>query len=251
MARIALLIEYEGTRYHGFQIQIDVPTIQGELERAIVQTTGETVRINGAGRTDAGVHARGQVAAFTTESNLSPGTFSNALNFYLPADIAVRDSLYVSADFDPRRDAVSREYRYIILNSKTRSPLARQWTFMVPEELDFGTMRRACEIIQGEHDFAPFTTSDGASRSTVRNVRAAEITRKADLIIIDIVANAFLRQQVRRIAGSLIQIGSGKMEMNEFVIMARSGKAGVADYAAPPQGLCLMKVNYSSIRFGL
>ncbi len=218
---------------------------------AISQTTGETVRINGAGRTDAGVHARGQVAAFTTESKLSPETFTNALNFYLPPDIAVRGSLNVRDDFDPRRDAGSREYRYTILNSKTRSPLARQWTFMVPEELEVGAMRGACEVIKGEHDFAPFTTSDGASRSTIRNVLVAEITRKADLIIIDIVANAFLRQQVRRIAGSLIQIGSGNMEMNEFVIMAGSGKAGVADYAAPPQGLCLMKVNYSNIRFGL
>ncbi|MCL0078368.1 tRNA pseudouridine(38-40) synthase TruA [Dehalococcoidia bacterium] len=249
MAKIALLIEYEGTRYHGFQIQLNVPTIQGELERAIFKVTGEAVRLHGAGRTDAGVHARGQVATFETASALPPLTFLRALNFYLPPDISVRDACNVGMGFDVRRDALSREYRYTILNDSVYSPRHRRWAYRVTGKLDAEAMNRACEVLLGQHDFAPFTNSEGGAKNTVRTVFKAEVRREGRLMFFDMVANAFLPQQVRRTAGSLLRIGSGDMEVDEFREMAGSGLIGAAKPVAPAHGLCLMRVNYSNIGF--
>ena len=252
MAKIALLIEYEGTKYHGFQIQNNVPTIQGKLERAIFKVTGEAVRLRGAGRTDAGVHARGQVATFETNSDASllpPLTLVRALNFHLPPDISIRDACNVEANFDARRDALSREYRYSILNNPVHSPRYRQWAYLVARKLDAEAMSKACDILLGQHDFAPFTNKEGGAKNTVRTVFRAEVRKEGDFIFFDMVANAFLPQQVRRTVGSLIRIGLGDMEVSEFYKMASSGMIGAAKIVAPPHGLCLMKVNYSNIRF--
>ena len=249
IARIALLIEYEGTKYHGFQIQNNVPTIQGELEKAIFKTSGEAVRVHGAGRTDAGVHAIGQVAAFDTASALSAATFIKALNHYLPPDIAVKDAHQAKPDFDPRRDALSREYRYTVTDNSAVLPLARRWVYFVPFKLNIDTMARACEVLQGEHDFAPFTNNEGGKKNTVRKVFKAAVRRENSSVLFDMVANAFLPQQVRRTVGSLIRVGSGDMAIDEFCAMASSNEIGLAKRVAPPHGLCLMKVNYSDIRF--
>ncbi|HAZ32198.1 MAG TPA: tRNA pseudouridine(38-40) synthase TruA [Dehalococcoidia bacterium] len=249
MAKISLLIEYEGTNYHGFQIQSNVPTIQGELERAIFRVTGEAVRIRGAGRTDAGVHAWGQVATFETASALPPLTFLRALNFYLPPDISVRDACSVGVRFDVRRDALSREYRYTILNDSVHSPRHRRWTYLVTRKLDTEAMSKACGILLGQHDFAPFTNTEGAAKNTVRTVFKAEVRREGRLMFFNMAANAFLPQQVRRTAGSLLRVGSGEMEVDEFWEMAGSGLIGAAKPVAPPHGLCLMRVNYSDIGF--
>lgn len=249
VTKIALLIEYEGTRYHGFQIQNNAPTIQGELERAIFKVTGEAVRISGAGRTDAGVHARGQVATFETSSVLPPLTFVRALNFYLPPDISVRDACNVAVGFDVRRDALSREYRYTILNDSVHSPQYRRWAYLVTGKLDAGAMSKACEILLGQRDFAPFTNNEGGAKNTVRTVFKAEVRREGRLMYFDMVASAFLPQQVRRTAGSLIKTGLGSMEADEFYEMAGCGMIGAAKIVAPPHGLCLMRVNYSDIGF--
>lgn len=249
IAKIALLIEYEGTRYHGFQWQNDVPTIQGELEKAILKVTGETVRLRGAGRTDAGVHARGQVATFETASALSPQTFVRALNFYLPADIAIKDACQVEANFDARKDALSREYRYAILNSLVLLPLSRSWAYFVPKQLDTDAMGKACQALLGEHNFAPFTNNEGGAKNTTRTVFKAKVRKENDFIFLDMVANAFLPQQVRRTAGSLVKVGSGDMQVEEFYEMANSGGIGMAKPVAPPHGLCLVKVNYPDIGF--
>lgn len=249
MAKIALLIEYEGTRYHGFQIQIDVPTIQGELEKALFKVTREAVRLYGAGRTDAGVHALGQVATFEIDSALSPLTFLKALNSYLATDISVRDACTVEGGFDARRSALSREYRYTILNDSVPSPLHRRWTCRVPRKLDTVAMNKACGGLRGKHDFAPFTNDEGGRKNTIRTVFEAAVRREGRLVFFDMVANAFLPQQVRRTIGSLLKVGSGEMEVKCFHKMAGSGLIGAARPVAPAHGLCLVRVNYSNIGF--
>ncbi|MFP4640708.1 MAG: tRNA pseudouridine(38-40) synthase TruA [Dehalococcoidia bacterium] len=246
---MALLVEYEGTGYHGFQVQDGVPTIQGELEKAIWRVTCEAVRVRGAGRTDAGVHARGQVAAFETSSTLSRCTFVRALNFYLPLDIVISNACEVKAEFDPRRDALSRWYRYIILNRPIRSPLWRKWACFIKRELDVSLMEQAVKALVGEHDFASFTGSQGVPENTVRKVSKAEVSRDGELVIFDMVANAFLPHQVRRTVGSLIKLGLGKIGVERFYDLVDCASIGKAAVAAPPYGLYLMKVNYSDIGF--
>ena len=241
-----MLIEYEGTRYHGFQIQNDVHTIQGELEDALLKTTGEKIRLHGAGRTDAGVHAKRQVAAFETESELPPETYVKALNFYLPLDIAIKDALEAKDTFDPRRDAISREYRYTIFNSSTRSPLVSRLAYRATGKLDCELMNQGCKSLMGEHDFSAFTNSEGKAKNTTRRVFEAQIQRRGNFVLFDIVANAFLPQQVRRTVGSLIEVGTGKLDPEEFHQIVRSGKIEKAMQVAPPHGLCLIKVNYSN-----
>lgn len=207
------------------------------------------MRIYGAGRTDAGVHAKGQVAVFESSSTLSPSTFIKALNFYLPPDIAIKDACEVRTDFDPRRNALSREYRYVILNSFARSPLSHRWAYLVHKKLDIEAMDRASRILEGEHDFASFTGGEGRLQNTVRTVLKANVHKASEFIFFDITANAFLPQQVRRMVSCLIDIGSGKMSIEEFHNMLNFGNIGEVRMVAPAHGLCLMKVNYRDLRF--
>jgi tRNA pseudouridine38-40 synthase len=244
--RIILIVEYDGTAYHGSQWQANAPTIQGEIEKALKMLTGEKIRIKVAGRTDAGVHARGQVVAFDTVASLPLAAFIDGLNHYLPPDIAVKKAYYAGAGFDVRRQAVSREYRYYILNSATRSPLHRAFSWQVEGPLDTAAMDRACQALIGRHDFASFVASAATVRQkrTVRDVFKAEITRDGDMIIFEIVANSFLPHQVRNTVGSLVRVGQGKMTVAEFADMVAAGTPGLAGPTAPPEGLCLVRVNY-------
>ncbi|MFO8101674.1 MAG: tRNA pseudouridine(38-40) synthase TruA [Dehalococcoidia bacterium] len=244
-----MLIEYEGSRYHGFQVQNDVPTIQGELEKAITSVSGESRRIQGAGRTDAGVHARGQVAAFDTDSALSPLEWEKALNFYLESDIAVREACLMEPNFDPRRDAQNRKYEYTILNRTARSPLNDKYSYHVERKLDVARMNEAAKTMEGEHDFISFTNQEGSTKNTIRNVYRAGVRREDEFVRFDIKANAFLPQQVRRIVGSLIKIGAGDIDITELKQIMASGIPGRAREVAPAHGLCLMKVNYPEIGF--
>jgi len=243
------LVEYEGTAYYGFQWQKGVPTIQGKLEEAVFNVTGQRVRIRGAGRTDAGVHARGQVASFECESRLSAPVMVRALNANLPPDIAVKAACEVDSRFDPRRDALSREYRYTILNTVSRSPLWARWSYWLPRRLDTDAMNRACEALLGEKDMAPFTNREGGKKNTVRRVMRAAVERVGGRVLFDMEANAFLPQQVRRAVAALIRVGLGQMTVRDFFDLAASGETGKAKLVAPAQGLCLMRVNYSKIGF--
>ena len=164
--RLALTIEYEGTHYHGFQYQVNAPSIQGELEQAIERLTGERVRVKGAGRTDAGVHAEAQVVVFDTSSDRSTQTFVNALNHYLPQDIAVKQAHIVKPDFDPRRNALKRTYRYSILNCETPSPLTRRFSYHIRNTLDLSRMQEAAGLFIGEHDFRRFAAPLPRARRT-------------------------------------------------------------------------------------
>ena len=245
-ARIILVIEYDGSNYHGSQLQANAPTIQGEIEKALKKLTGERIRIKTASRTDAGVHARGQVVCFDTAATLPLKSFIDGLNHYLPPDIAVQQAYVTKEPFDVRRRAVSREYRYTILNSPARSPLKQGHSYRVAGNLDTAAMHRACQWLIGRHDFASFVSSAETARQkrTVRDVFKAAITRDGDMIYFDIVANSFLPHQVRNIAGSLIKVGQGKMTADEFYGIVKAGTPGLAGPTAPAEGLCLVRVNY-------
>lgn len=244
--KLRLVLEYQGTKYQGFQAQKNASTIQGELEKALYQLTKEKVRVIGASRTDSGVHARGQVVAFRTQSLLGSVAFKNGLNHYLPSDIAVREASTASDTFHPRRDAQSREYRYLILNRATRSPHFKENAYLVRGRLDIPTMNRAAARLVGEHDFAAFASQiQGTNiRCTIRTVYRAEVTRQGDFVIFYITANAFLPHQVRNTMGSLLRVGRGKMTLEEFCSIMKSKIVGQAGPAVPACGLCLIKVTY-------
>ena len=242
---IVLIVEYDGTSYHGFQLQAGLPTIQRELETAIEGLTGERIRLMTASRTDAGVHAKGQVVSFRTGSAHSLETFVTGLNYYLPNDIVVKAAHRAEDSFNVRSHAVSREYNYYILNSSTRSPLRERFYHLVAGHLDIEAMNRAARALIGEHDFASFVTnSEAAARNTVKRVLRAEMRRDGDLVIFNMVANSFLMHQVRNTVGSLIRVGRGKMSVDEFCSILEAEKPCLAWPMAPAGGLCLMQVNY-------
>jgi len=244
--QILLIIEYDGTGYHGFQWQNGLPSIQKEVEKAIKKLTGERRRVISASRTDAGVHAQGQVVGFRTRSELSTGNFVNGLNHYLPRDIAVKAAYKVSDDFRVRRDAVSRQYSYYILNNPTRSPIREGRAYQVANPLNIETMNKAAQTLIGEHDFASFVNGDGSwLKSTVRNVSRAEAAREGEMVTFRMEANSFLPHQVRTTVGTLIRVGLGKMNLDQFRSIIETRLPGTAGPTAPACGLCLDRVNYS------
>jgi len=249
-AQVVLVVEYDGTRYHGFQWQAGLPTIQAELEQAIKKLCGQSSRVAAASRTDAGVHAKGQVVSFWAKSTLSTMTLVKALNYYLPGDIAVKEAYRVSSDFNVRRDALSREYCYYILNSTTRSPFSKMFALFMPRMLDIEAMSKACQLMQGEHDFISFATSLDAIRNTVRNVYEAKINKREDFVIFHIEANSFLPHQVRNTVGLLIRLGLGKIGVGDFYDIMEAKSLGLASPTAPARGLWLTKVNYSELLGG-
>jgi tRNA pseudouridine38-40 synthase len=245
-AKVVLIVEYEGTRYHGFQFQENAPTIQEELERALERLTGERTRVIAASRTDAGVHAQGQVVSFRTAARFPSTTWVRALNYYLPRDIAVKGASYVPADFDVRRGAVSREYCYRIWNSPARSPLKQRYALLVTQPLAEAAMDQACQSLVGRRDFASFATSmKGRRQSTVRTLYRSGVKRRGELVTVEMVADSFLPHQVRNTVGALIKVGQGRMGVEEFCRMAQARKPGLAGPAAPAHGLCLVRVNYA------
>ena len=198
-----------------------------------------------ASRTDTGVHAKGQVVSFWAKCTLEAATLVRALNYYLPGDIAVKAAYRASDGFNVRGDAVSREYRYHILNSSTRSPFARRFALFMPRMLNIQTMNEACQVIQGEHDFASFASSLDDDRSTVRNVCEAGIEKKGDFAVFRIVANSFLTHQVRSTVGLLIRLGLGKIGIGDFRDIMEARSVGLAGPLSPACGLCLTRVKYA------
>ncbi len=198
-----------------------------------------------ASRTDTGVHAKGQVVSFWAKSTLDAATLVRALNYHLPGDIAVKAAYRASNGFNVRGDAISREYHYHILNSSTRSPFARRFALFMPKVLNIQTMNEACQLIQGEHDFASFASSLDDGRSTVRNVCEAGIEKKGDFAVFRIVANSFLPHQVRSTVGLLIRLGMGKIGISDFRDIMEARSVGLAGPLSPACGLCLARVNYA------
>jgi tRNA pseudouridine38-40 synthase len=246
--RIALLLEYDGSPFAGSQVQKQNPSVQEALEAAVEQLTGEHARAAFAGRTDAGVHALGQVAAFTTASRLKTESFVHGLNAWLPESIAVQRAAEVDLAFDPRREASRRWYRYLVYNSPTRSPLWRGRAWQVAAPLDAARMARAARWLDGEHDFAAFSRREPTS--TVRRVFRCDVRAEPPLIVFDMEATAFLRQQVRRTVGTLVQVGRSKLGVSDFRSLLRRAEPSSAGPVAPAGGLYLMRVAYPSLDLG-
>ena len=243
--KIALIIEYDGTNYCGFQWQTNQPTVQGEIEKAIGKLTGEESRIIAASRTDTGVHARGQVVSFRTKSSLPDPTFVKGLNYYLPGDIAVKSAFKANDSFNVRRNALRREYNYYIVNSPIRSPLNRGFTHLVTGHLDIKAMNEACQVLTGKHDLASFVTCfESRIKSTVRHIYQAKVEKDGNLVIFNIIANSFLPHQVRNTVGTLIRVGLGKMTIDEFYGIFEAKRPGLAGPTAPACGLYLMRISY-------
>jgi len=247
LRRFALLVEYEGTAYGGSQYQPNAQTVQGALERALSSLTSEPIRVAPAGRTDAGVHARGQVAAFSTGSRHAAKTIVRAANALLPRDICVRGATEIELTFDPRRPATSRWYRYTLLPANERPALLRNFVWQVMAQLDLNAMAEATQELVGTYDFAAFTAPSVArGMGTERHVMSAILRRERDLLLFDIEANAFLQHMVRRIVGALMQVGCDRWSVEEFAALVQEGRPGAATFMAPARGLCLMKVRYES-----
>jgi tRNA pseudouridine38-40 synthase len=245
--QLRLVVEYEGTRLLGWQLQPGGPTVQGELERALAVVLREAVRVRGAGRTDAGVHARGQVAAVVVSR--PPPDLSRLLrgvNALLPPDIAVRDVAPVPDAFDPRRHACSRVYEYRILHRAARSPLWRAWAWHVPRPLDVDAMDAAAALLVGEHDFAVFRGADAREtpRTTVRRVLESRVLREPPLLIYRVEATAFLKHMVRNIVGTLVEIGLGERSPGVMTALIAGRDRTRAGATAPPHGLTLVEVRY-------
>jgi tRNA pseudouridine38-40 synthase len=244
--RLALRLEYDGSGFSGSQFQPERRTVQGTLEAALRALTGETTRVAFAGRTDAGVHALGQVAAFDTESTLAVVTVQRALNHLLPPDVAVMAAAAVVPGFDPRRHAVGRTYRYTVHYGASRSPLRRAREWHRGGSLDIEAMARAAATLPREsRDWAAFAGSVPVGYPTVRTLRRCDVQRLGEQrVVITMEADGFLPHQVRRTVGALVRAGGGRFAVEEFAALVE-GAPSSAGPTAPPQGLVLCSVAYA------
>jgi tRNA pseudouridine38-40 synthase len=246
--RVRAIVAYDGTDYSGYQRQDNAVTVQEALEAALARVTASdpgSVTILAAGRTDAGVHASGQVIAFDTAWRHGLDDLHRALNAVLPADIAVLEVKETAASFHPRYDARSRRYRYSIYNTSIRSPLERRYSLHVAAPLDVEAMQRAARLLIGEHDFVTFGQPPQGN-NTVRRVLEAEWRGESPQLHFDIEANAFLYRMVRSIVGTLLQVGRGEWDVGAFEAALAACERSQAGPTAPPHGLCLVKVIYQS-----
>lgn len=245
MPQYRLTIEYDGTNYSGWQLQSGQESIQGRLEAALAQLFGAPLRVYGAGRTDAGVHALGQVAAFRAPRPFACAELQRALNAFLPPDIAVREAAEVGDDFDPRRAARARVYEYRILNRPTRSALDYRHAWLVPEPLDLGAMNRAAAHFRGEQDFAAMRSVGSAEKTTIRRVDASEWRRTGDdRLIYRVEATAFLRHMVRTMVAVMVTVGRRRLPPDAVGAILQSRDRARAPGSAPACGLFLVEVRY-------
>jgi tRNA pseudouridine38-40 synthase len=238
-----LIVEYDGTDFQGWQIQPGVRTVQGTLEDALARLLGRSTRVAAAGRTDAGVHATGQVVCFHSERDVPPERLLRALNALTPVDLAVRAADAVPDDFDPRRAARRRRYVYRIWNRAAASPFWRRYAWHVPRPLELAPMRSAAAALVGEHDFSSFRAAGCAATHPIRRVLRSEVQRSGDLLTYEIEATAFLRHMVRNIVGTLVEIGQGRRSADLAALLAARDRAQAAA-TAPGQGLCLAEIRY-------
>lgn len=244
MTRYRARVEYDGTDFLGFQRQrTGTRTVQGELEQVLSQLARQPVMVTGAGRTDTGVHALGQVISFTIEWRHGEDALQRALNANLPRDIAVRSLEETADSFHPRYDALRRSYLYKVYNMQVRSPIYRGWSWYIARQLDMAEMNRAANCLIGRKDFATFGLPP-QGESTVREVYEARWRKEAPFLVFHIEANAFLYRMVRSLVGSLVAVGSGAWTADEFASALRVQDRNRSAAAAPPQGLYLASVTY-------
>ena len=245
MRNFKIILQYEGTRYQGWQRQESTQnTIQGKLERLLSRIAGEPVEIQASGRTDAGVHARGQTANFHMDTQLSPEALMERINAYLPEDIGVISIEEVPERFHSRLNAKGKTYRYRVLNSAVPHVFDRRYVYVFPEKLDVEAMRRAACLLCGTHDYRAFTSAKRSRKSTVRTVDAIEIERIGDELRFTFSGNGFLFHMVRILMGTLLEVGTGKREAEEMTLLLENGKREDAGPLVPACGLALMEVRY-------
>ena len=247
--RVALLLEYDGSRYAGSQYQKNASTVQSVLEDAIEGATGCRSRVAFAGRTDAGVHALGQVASFLTGSRLALDVLQRALNAWLPRDVVVTAIAEVAPAFDVRRAARRRHYRYLIDNGRVRPVLGRERVWHIPRPLDMASMAEAATRVTGYRDFGAFASAPERPGSTERTLYCFTVRRQDELVTVDAVANAFLSHQVRRMVGALVDVGLGRRSVAEYEGLLSAAPAS-AGPSAPAHGLYLVGVDYGRPLFG-
>ena len=244
MRRIKLTLEYDGTGYAGWQVQPNSDTIQQRVEEALAKVLQEKVRINGSGRTDAGVHARGQVAHFETVSNLPLKNIRDGANTYLPPDIAIIRIEEAAPDFHARYSARGKIYRYRVLIRETRSPLSLNHTYRLSLPVDVEKMRIASRSLIGKHDFSAFEASGSSIQDKVRQLSRLEIREEGEILEIEFQGNGFLYKMVRNIVGTLIEVGKGNISPEEVKDILGSRDRENAGPTAPAAGLCLIQVIY-------
>ena len=245
MRNIKLIIEYDGKDFNGWQKQPNKLNIQGEIEKAIERITGEKVDLMASGRTDAGVHAIGQVANFKTNSNIPIGKIPIALNTNLKKSIIIKSAEEVEERFHSRLNCKRKTYRYIINNSKYGTAIYRNLETHIPMKLNIKKMQEAVKYFEGEHDFKAFKASGTSSKSSVRTIYKAEVIQKEnEKIYIELTGSGFLYNMVRIISGTLVDVGLGKIEPEEIENIIKSQKRENAGKTLPPQGLYLVKVEY-------
>ncbi len=244
MKRVKLVVAYDGTNYKGWQVQKNGMTVAERLNRALKDLTGEEIQVHGASRTDAGVHAMGNVAVFDTEARMAADKFVFALNQRLPEDICVQDSCEVPMDFHPRFQKTVKTYEYRILNRKFPLPAYRLNTYFYYYPLDVEKMRKAAAYLVGEHDFSSFCAAGAQVKTTVRTVYSLEVLQDGALITIRITGNGFLYNMVRIIAGTLIRVGSGQWEPEQIPRILEARNRAEAGPTAPAKGLTLMEIRY-------
>lgn len=245
--RLRLLLEYDGTDFEGWQVQPRGRSVQGAVETALAKVTQEERRVTGAGRTDAGVHALGQVAHVDTASRLSPVELRRALNAVLPDDVAVRAVAVVAPDFHARFDAAAKRYAYLILNRAAPSPLLRRRSWHLRARLDLSAMRAGAALLVGTRDFAAFRGAPGGPpphEATRRTLDRLEVLRAGDEVRIVAEAPSFLRYMVRNLVGTLVDLGLGRCDPGDLSALLASADRSRAGPTAPACGLCLERVSY-------
>ena len=244
MRNIKLTIEYDGKDFNGWQKQPGKPNIQGSIEYAIEQITGEKIELFASGRTDAGVHSLGQTANFKTESKIPIEKFAKAINSRLKKSVVIKSAEEVDERFHSRYSVKSKTYRYIINNSENGTAIYRNMQYNYPERLNEKQMDEAIKYFVGEHDFKGFKASGTSSKSSVRTIYSASVKRNGDLVEIYITGNGFLYNMVRIIAGTLLEVGIGKIKPTEITEIIEAKDRKRAGKTLPPQGLCLISVEY-------
>lgn len=244
MKNIKLTIEYDGTRFNGWQKQEGMLTIEGELEKAVKKATGKNVKILASGRTDKGVHAYGQVANFEIDTSIPGDRLKFAVNDKLPDDISIIDSREVHASFHARFSAKKKSYRYMIYSSETRSPIYRNYSYHTSYSLDLDRMKKASKYLVGRQDFSSFVPNRSNENKNIRTVYGLKLRQRGDFIELEIEGNGFLHNMVRIIVGTLVEVGYGKRKPSEVkdIIVAKDRE--LAGHTAPAQGLYLLKVFY-------
>lgn len=244
MKNVKLTIEYDGTNFSGWQIQPNARTIQEDIEKGLKKIIKKQIKINGSGRTDAGVHALGQVANFKDEFTIPIEKIPRALNAVLPDDISIKEAIEVPENFHARYSAKGKRYIYKIYNGQLRSALLRNHAYFTAYTLNVEKMKEAAKHFTGEHDFKGFMASRTSVKNTVRTIYDIKLYEKDNLLIIEAKGNGFLYNMVRIITGTLIDIGRGKIDDKDLPNIIKSCKRERAGHTAPPQGLYLSQVYY-------